>query len=101
MLSPRLSRLSRLSGPLRGPLSRHLSASPAEVPDAPSSAHAQLPYVAPLREMNFVLNEVHNAPEHYKKLGFEDCTPDFLDAINSECAKVSRKKGVVEKAKGV
>ena len=65
-----------------------MSASPEVVPDAPASAHAQLPYVAPLREMNFVLNEVHDAPAHYQKLGFEDCTPDFLDAINSECAKV-------------
>ena len=37
---------------------RYFSASP-EVEDAaqPTSAHAQLPYVTPLREMNFVLNE--------------------------------------------
>ncbi|GMH86394.1 hypothetical protein TrST_g5555 [Triparma strigata] len=72
---------------------RYFSASP-EVEDAaqPTSAHAQLPYVTPLREMNFVLNEVHDAPTHYKNLGFEDCTPDFLDAINSECARFAQEK---------
>jgi hypothetical protein len=45
-----------------------------------------LPYTVPLREMNFVLNEVLATPGHYAKIN-PDLTPDFLNDINSECAK--------------
>lgn len=41
---------------------------------------------------NYYTILVHNAPEHYKKLGFEDCTPDFLDAINGECARFAQER---------
>ncbi len=42
--------------------------------------------------MNFVLNEVLDAPEHYKKLGYPDATPDFVDAINQECARFAQEE---------
>jgi len=69
-------------------------------PQAPApGSHAQLPFAYPLRDVNFLFNEVFDAPAHYKKLqselseeagGGEDAeplTPDFVDMINKEGAK--------------
>ncbi|HVK98290.1 MAG TPA: acyl-CoA dehydrogenase C-terminal domain-containing protein [Dongiaceae bacterium] len=45
-------------------------------------------YKAPLRDMNFVMNEVLDYPGHYAKLPCaENATPDMVDAILTECAK--------------
>jgi len=47
-----------------------------------------LPYKAPLREMNFILNETLDAPGHYEKLGLGEMgTPEMVDEINSSAAK--------------
>lgn len=49
-------------------------------------------YKAPLREMNFVLNEVLHAEEHYQNLpGCEDATPDMVSAIVEEGARFSER----------
>src|SRR5215831_11049305 len=46
-------------------------------------------YTAPLRDMRFVLHELFDAPGTLAKLaGFEDATPDVLDAVLDECAKL-------------
>ncbi len=45
-------------------------------------------YKAPLRDLNFVLNEVLDYPGHYAKMPCADiATPDMVDAILTECAK--------------
>ncbi|MGB3622980.1 MAG: acyl-CoA dehydrogenase N-terminal domain-containing protein, partial [Ketobacter sp.] len=45
-------------------------------------------YKAPLRDMNFVMNEVLDYPAHFSKLpGADNATPDVIEAILSECAK--------------
>ncbi len=45
-------------------------------------------YKAPLREMRFVLSELHDSEKHYASLSSEEkLTPDLLDAITSEAAK--------------
>jgi alkylation response protein AidB-like acyl-CoA dehydrogenase len=41
--------------------------------------------------MNFVLNEVLGAPDHYKALGV-DLAPDFLDSINQACAQFAQEE---------
>jgi len=41
--------------------------------------------------MNFVLNEVLGAPQHYKDMGV-DLTPDFLDSINQACAEFAQEE---------
>lgn len=49
-------------------------------------------YKAPQREMKFVLNEVLNLEEHYQQLpGYEEATPDVIDAILEEGAKFSER----------
>jgi len=37
--------------------------------------------------MLYVLNDVCDAPKHYEKAGFTDCTPDVVEGIIGECAK--------------
>eukprot|EP00296_Roombia_truncata_P000026 JP435681.1.p1 GENE.JP435681.1~~JP435681.1.p1 ORF type:complete len:629 (-),score=229.35 JP435681.1:238-2124(-) len=49
-------------------------------------------YKAPLTDMNFVLNEVMDAPKHWKKLGYEECTPDLVEGVLAECAKFSEEQ---------
>jgi len=44
-------------------------------------------YKAPLRDIQFVRNELLGYEEHYQKLGFEDATPDVVQAILEEGAK--------------
>jgi alkylation response protein AidB-like acyl-CoA dehydrogenase len=45
-------------------------------------------YKAPLKDIDFVLNDVLNVQKHYQTLpGGEEATPDMLDAILSECAR--------------
>jgi len=45
-------------------------------------------YKAPLRDMQFVINEVLDSENLYKSLpGYEDATPDLMDAIMEEGAK--------------
>jgi len=49
-------------------------------------------YKAPLRDMDFVLNEVLNAEQHYQGLsGCEDATPDMVSAIMEEGAKFAER----------
>ncbi|WP_415904450.1 acyl-CoA dehydrogenase C-terminal domain-containing protein [Neptuniibacter sp. QD48_55] len=49
-------------------------------------------YKAPLRDMDFVLNEVLNAEQHYQSLsGCEDATPDMVAAIMEEGAKFAER----------
>ena len=49
-------------------------------------------YKAPLRDMDFVLNEVLNAEQHYQSLpGCEDVTPDMVSAIMEEGAKFAER----------
>jgi alkylation response protein AidB-like acyl-CoA dehydrogenase len=49
-------------------------------------------YKAPLRDMNFVLNEVLDAESHYQSLaGCEDATPDMVAAIMEEGAKFAER----------
>ena len=48
-------------------------------------------YTVPLREMRFVLHELFDAASTLTKLpGFEDATPDMMDAVLEECAKLCR-----------
>jgi len=52
-------------------------------------------YTVPLREMRFVLHELFDAAGTLTKLpGFEEATPDMMDAVLEECAKLS--EGVLE-----
>lgn len=47
-------------------------------------------YVAPMRDMMFLLNEVHDSEKHFAalpKTGGESATPDMVEAILSESAK--------------
>ena len=45
-------------------------------------------YKAPLRDVQFLLNEVFDYPTHYQSLSNgAEATPDMVDAILSECAK--------------
>ncbi|MBN8429812.1 acyl-CoA dehydrogenase C-terminal domain-containing protein [Microbulbifer salipaludis] len=44
-------------------------------------------YKAPLRDMQFVLQEVFDCEAHYRKLGFEDVDTDTMNAIYEEAAK--------------
>ena len=46
-------------------------------------------YKAPLRDTRFLLNEVFDFPEHYRNLvNGAEATPDMVDAILGECAKL-------------
>lgn len=46
-------------------------------------------YKAPLRDMQFVMNEVFDYPAHYASMPCgENATPDMVDAILGECAKL-------------
>ena len=46
-------------------------------------------YTVPLREMRFVLHELFDASATLTKLpGFEEATPDMMDAVLEECAKL-------------
>jgi len=48
------------------------------------------PYKAPLRDIQFALNEVLNFESHYSNLtGAEDATPDMVNAIIDEAAKLA------------
>ena len=46
-------------------------------------------FKAPLRDMQFITQELLDCETHYQKLGYEDATPDMVDAILSEAAKFS------------
>lgn len=49
-------------------------------------------YKAPLRDMDFVLNEVLHAEQHYQSLpGCEEATPDMVAAIIEEGAKFAER----------
>lgn len=47
-------------------------------------------YTAPLRDMRFVLNELLQAEQLAQLPGFEEATPDLVDAILEECAKFTQ-----------
>ncbi|NMP30924.1 acyl-CoA dehydrogenase [Thalassotalea sp. M1531] len=44
-------------------------------------------YNAPVRDMKFVMQELLDCETHYQSLGYEDATPDMIDAIMGEAAK--------------
>ena len=44
-------------------------------------------YKSPVRDTLFVTNEVLDFESHYASLGFEDATPDMVEAIYNEAAK--------------
>ncbi|WP_286261583.1 acyl-CoA dehydrogenase C-terminal domain-containing protein [Thalassotalea atypica] len=44
-------------------------------------------YKAPLRDFKFATQELFNSEDHYQKLGFEDASPEMIEAILSEAAK--------------
>ena len=46
-------------------------------------------YVAPLKDMNYLIKDVLQFPEHYQTLGLDPdiCGEDTIDAIVSEAAK--------------
>jgi alkylation response protein AidB-like acyl-CoA dehydrogenase len=44
-------------------------------------------YNAPVRDMKFVMQELLDCESHYQKLGYEEATPDMIDAILTEAAK--------------
>ncbi|HMA52044.1 MAG TPA: acyl-CoA dehydrogenase C-terminal domain-containing protein [Magnetospirillaceae bacterium] len=46
-------------------------------------------YTAPLRDMRFVLYELHKGEEVSSLPGFEEMTPDLIDAVMEEAAKLS------------
>src|SRR5215469_3475531 len=45
-------------------------------------------YKAPLRDMRFVLYELHRGDELAQLPGFEEMTPDLIDPVLEEAAKV-------------
>ena len=45
-------------------------------------------YKAPLRDMRFVLYELHRGDELTQLPGFEEITPDLIDPVLEEAAKV-------------
>ncbi len=46
-------------------------------------------YTAPLRDIKFVMQEMLDCYSHYERLGYEDATPDMVEAILTEAAKFS------------
>ena len=44
-------------------------------------------YIAPLRELRFVLTELAGLDEIYSLPGFEDATPDTVEAVLEEAGK--------------
>jgi len=46
-------------------------------------------YVAPLRDMKFCINEVHDFDSHFETLGATERTEGMLDAVLDETAKIS------------
>ncbi|HET8819027.1 MAG TPA: acyl-CoA dehydrogenase C-terminal domain-containing protein [Xanthomonadaceae bacterium] len=44
-------------------------------------------YVAPLADMRFVLDQLLDAPALFARLGYEDATPDVVDAVLEEGAR--------------
>ncbi|REL30332.1 acyl-CoA dehydrogenase C-terminal domain-containing protein [Thalassotalea euphylliae] len=44
-------------------------------------------YKAPLRDMQFVMQELLDCETHYQNLGYEDATPDMVNAIMAEAGK--------------
>lgn len=59
---------------------------------AAPSASVELPFIMPRREVNFVLNETLGAGRHFQSLGYEDLTPDFVDAVNGECCRLAEEQ---------
>jgi alkylation response protein AidB-like acyl-CoA dehydrogenase len=52
-------------------------------------------YTAPIRDMNFLINDVYDFPSHYKTLthsGGENGTPDMIQAVLEETAKFAEQK---------
>jgi len=56
-------------------------------PSLPTTNKRGIAFQARIKESNFILNEVLNAPAHYQKEGFKDVTPELVDGILQECAK--------------
>ena len=45
-------------------------------------------YSAPLRDMRFVYNELFESSDITALPGYEDATPDLVDAVLEEAAKI-------------
>lgn len=48
-------------------------------------------YKAPIRDFQFVMQEMLDCSTHYESLGYSDATPDMVDAILTEAGKFSEK----------
>jgi alkylation response protein AidB-like acyl-CoA dehydrogenase len=46
-------------------------------------------YKTPLRDVKFVLQELLDCETHYQRLGYTDATPDMIEAVLSEGAKLA------------
>ncbi|TWX68074.1 acyl-CoA dehydrogenase [Colwellia demingiae] len=49
-------------------------------------------YKAPIRDMKFVMQELLDCHSRYERLGFEDATPDMVDAILQAGAKIAEQE---------
>ena len=45
-------------------------------------------YKAPLRDIKFLMDEVLDSETHYQNIGAEDASPDMVEAIVAEGAKL-------------
>lgn len=48
-------------------------------------------YKAPIRDIQFVMNDLLDFEQHYQDLGYSDATPDLIDAVLLEGAKFAEK----------
>ena len=51
-----------------------------------------LTFKAPSRDMKFVLNEVLEVPEEYKKMGFPDANAELVDSVIEHFEKFSEEQ---------
>ena len=89
-----IGRLSAPSGPILRQLSRRhdppgsRTRDRAWYRDLPPTRCAMPTYRAPLDDIRFVLHDVHGVARLAELPGFEDATPDMVDAVLAEGAKV-------------
>ena len=57
-------------------------------------------YTAPLEDMRFVLNEIVNLPEISSLPGYEEATPDLVDAVLGEAGRLAGEVLACELAPG-
>lgn len=47
-------------------------------------------YAAPIRDMQFVVHELHNSAAHLAAIGADDVTPELIDSVLEEAAKFAQ-----------